>query len=99
MTIAEKYDKLIIGLVAGLILPFIVGFTIFAFSSSHFTLHSYLDRIIETHIITHSVTLCVFPNIGIFLLFNRFDMLKATRGVLAITIFWAVVVFCVKFFV
>jgi hypothetical protein len=99
MTLAEKYDKLLIGLVSGLILPFIVGLTIFAFSAGHFTLQAYLARIVETHIITHSITLCVFPNVGVFLLFNRFDMLRATRGVLAITIVWAVIVFGVKFFV
>ena len=53
-------------------------------------------RIADSNIITHSITLCVFPNIIIFLLFNQFDMLKATRGVLAITIVWAVIVFAVK---
>jgi hypothetical protein len=31
------------------------------------------------------------------MIFNQFDMLKATRGVLAITIVWAIVVFGVKF--
>jgi len=39
----------------------------------------------------------VFPNIFLFLLFIRFDMLKSARGVLGITIFWAVLVFAVKF--
>jgi hypothetical protein len=98
MTFIEKYDKLFIGLVSGLVLPFIVGFTIFFFSSGHLSLQAYLSRIVETHIITHSITLCVFPNVAVFLLFNRFDMLKATRGVLAVTIVWAVIVFAVKFF-
>jgi preprotein translocase subunit SecE len=31
------------------------------------------------------------------MIFNRFDMLRATRGVLAMTIIWAVIVFGVKF--
>lgn len=98
MTRAEKYDKLILGLLSGLALPFITGLIIFAFSAGNFTLHEYLVRIVESHIITHSITLCVFPNVAIFLLFNRYDMLKAARGVLAVTIVWAVIVFCVKFF-
>jgi len=41
--------------------------------------------------------MCVFPNVLIFLLFNRFDMLRASRGVLGITMAWAIVVFIVKF--
>jgi hypothetical protein len=97
MKFHEKYDKLITGIISGLVFPFLVGTVIFIFTSGHQSLHAYLVRIVDSHIITHSITLCVFPNILIFLLFNQFDMLKATRGVLAVTIVWAVIVFGVKF--
>jgi hypothetical protein len=94
-----KYDKVLTGVISGLVFPFIVGITIYLFSSGHQSLHSYLVRIADSSIITHSITLCVFPNILIFMIFNRFDMLRATRGVLAMTIVWAVIVFGVKFLV
>jgi hypothetical protein len=97
MKVHEKYDKIITGFISGLIFPFITGLIIYLFSSNHQSIHTYLGRIADSHIITHSITLCVFPNIIIFLIFNQFDMLKATRGVLAITIAWAIVVFGVKF--
>lgn len=97
MKFHEKFDKVVTGVLSGLLLPFIIGLITFAFSSGHQSLHTYLARIADSNIITHSITLCVFPNIVIFLLFNQFDMLKATRGVLAITIVWAVIVFGVKF--
>lgn len=97
MKVHEKYDKIITGLTSGLLFPFIVGLTIYLFTSNHQSIHTYLMRIANSDIITHSITLCVFPNIIIFLIFNQFDMLKATRGVLAITIVWAAVVFGVKF--
>ncbi len=96
MTFSEKFDKVVVGLIAGFVLPFIIGIIIFLFTSGNQSLHTYLIRIAETNIITHSITLCVFPNIAIFLLFNQFDMLRATRGVLAMTIAWAVLVFAVK---
>jgi hypothetical protein len=96
MKFHEKYDKVITGVISGFVLPFIVGTIIWLATSGHQSLHSYLSRIADSKIITHSITLCVFPNILIFLIFNRFDMLRATRGVLAITIFWAVLVFVVK---
>jgi hypothetical protein len=70
---------------------------VFAFTSGHLSMHSYLFRIAESNIITHAITLCVFPNVFIFLIFNRFDMLRASRGVLAMTIIWAVIVFGIKF--
>ena len=97
MTIPEKYDKLITGLISGFIFPFVIGLIIFLFSSGDISLGSYLSRLKESNIITHSITLCVFPNIFIFLIFNRFDMLRAARGMLAITIVWAIIVFAVKF--
>ena len=97
MTFYEKYDKVLIGLLSGLVLPLLVGLMIYIFSTGHLSIHSFLARISESNIITHSISICVFPNIIIFLIFNRFDMLRASRGVLAITIVWAVIVFGVKF--
>jgi hypothetical protein len=98
MNFTVKFDKTIAGFLTGLVFPFLVGITIFLFSHSHMSLQSYIERIIETHIITQSITLCVFPNVFIFLIYNRLDMLKATRGVLAMTIVWALIVFGVKLF-
>jgi hypothetical protein len=97
MKFYERYDKVLTGIISGLVFPFIIGAIIFIFTSGHQSLHTYLARIVNSDIVTHSITLCVFPNILIFLIFNRYDMLKATRGVLAMTIVWAVIVFGVKF--
>ena len=93
----EVYNKMITGLTAGSIFPFIVGFLIYLFTSEGRTIAEYLDRIIKAHIITHAITICVFPNVLLFLLFNRYDMLKASRGILAVTIIWAISVFIIKF--
>jgi hypothetical protein len=93
----EKYDKLYIGAFAGFALPLITGLLVFIFSSGSRSLTNYIQRIVEADIITHVISLCVIPNLFLFLIFNRLDMLRATRGVLGITLFWAVIVFAVKF--
>jgi len=93
----EKYDRQITGYLAGFILPVLIGLAFYLFSSVEQSLTEYFGRIVKAGIVTYILSLAVFPNIVIFLLFNRFDMLKATRGVLGITIFWAVVVFAIKF--
>jgi hypothetical protein len=98
MTIPEKYDRQITGLISGIIFPCVIGIIIFLFSSGDISLGSYLSRLKESNIVTHSITLCVFPNIFVFLIFTRFDMLKAARGMVTITIIWAIIVFAVKFF-
>jgi hypothetical protein len=97
MNFAEKYNKVITGLVAGFVFPFVVGLITFIFTHKNNSLSVYLSEVVDSHIVTHAITLCVFPNILIFLLFNRYDMLDASKGILAITIAWALVVFGVKF--
>ncbi len=92
-----RYDKVWIGFISGLFLPFIVGLIIFAFSSGDLSLKAFLLKLSDSNIITHSISLCVFPNVVIFLGFNWLDMLKAAKGVLAVTIIWAIIVFGVKF--
>ena len=92
----SRYDQVITGFVAGLILPLLVGIIIYLFSTDGMSIAEYLKQISRLNIITHSISLCVFPNVLIFLLFNRLDMLNAAKGVLAITIIWALIVFGVK---
>jgi hypothetical protein len=93
----EKYDKVYIGAVSGFVIPIIIGLCVYLFSSGDKTIIEYITRIIFADILTHIISLCVFPNIFLFLIFNRLDMLRATKGVLGITIFWAILVFAVKF--
>ncbi len=95
--ITEKFDRQITGYLAGFFLPIVIALFIYLFSSGEQTIAEYFARVVKAGIVTHILSLAVFPNIAIFLVFNRLDMLRATRGVLGITIFWAVVVFAIKF--
>jgi hypothetical protein len=99
MILPEKFDKLITGIISGLVLPFITVTIIFLVAKGNPDLQTWLKKIAAADIITHIITLSVFPNIFIFLLFNHFDMLKASKGVLGITVAWAILVFAVKFLV
>ena len=97
MTLTEKYDKVSVGAISGFVLPFLVALTVFLVSKGHPSIGSWLDRIVKANIVTHMVTLCVFPNVAIFLLFNYLDMLKTVKGILGVTIFWAAIVFIIYF--
>lgn len=94
----ERFDKTITGIIAGLLLPFIVALIIFLSAKGEPNLKAWIMRIDLAHIETHIISLCVFANLIIFFIFNKLDMLRATRGVLAITIAWAFVVFGIKIF-
>lgn len=97
MTRTEKYDKLSLGALVGFLVPVLIGLIIYLFSTGKQSIGEYIKRIIDADIVTHIISLCVFPNIFLFLISIRFDMLRAARGVLGITLFWAVLVFAVKF--
>lgn len=97
MKITEKYDKVIAGVLSGIILPLITALFMFIFAAGNPSLSTWLDRIVDAGISTHIITLAAFSNIVIFLIFNYFDMLRAARGVLGVTIMWAILVFGIKF--
>ncbi len=84
------------GFISGLLLPVAVFFIIYLVSDPGMSLKAYTARILSRNILAHIISLCVFPNVVLFLLFNRFDKLKSARGVLGITIIWALSVFGVK---
>ncbi len=96
MIFTEKFNNFPAGFISGLFLPVITGFIIYLFAPGQLSINAYVARIIETNVLTHSISICVFTNIIIFLIFNRFDMLRAVKGVLAVTIIWAVIVFGIK---
>ncbi|NSW93734.1 MAG: hypothetical protein HPY62_03390 [Bacteroidales bacterium] len=97
MSRPDKFDRTTTGALAGFILPILTGLLIYLFSSKGLSLSDYFTKIVTADIITHIISLSVLPNILIFLVFNRLDMLKASRGVVGITLFWAIIVFAVKF--
>ncbi len=93
MTFTGKFDKISTGVISGLLLPFMIAIIMFLFSKGDPSLKEWIGKILTADIVSKIITLCVFPNVLIFLLFNHFDMLRASRGVLGITIAWAVIVF------
>jgi hypothetical protein len=96
MRIAEKYDTLITGIVSGALLPVLVGVSIYIFTAHGVGLANYLERVLQPYFVIHAITLCVFPNVLIFLVYNQFDMLRAARGVLSVTIGYALIAFVLK---
>jgi hypothetical protein len=97
MSLSRKYNTVAAGVISAILIPVITGIGIWIFSAGNYDLASYFRRIAEAGITTHIVSLCVFPNIILFLIFNRFDMLNASKGVLGMTIIWALIVFLIKF--
>jgi len=96
MDFREKYNNALTGVISGIVIPVAAFFIFFLLTRHGLTLDLFIRRMIEVDNVTEVMSVSVFANILIFLLFNRFDMLRASRGVLGITIVWAFVVFGIK---
>ncbi|MDX9930121.1 MAG: hypothetical protein RBS37_09760 [Bacteroidales bacterium] len=94
---AEKYNRTITGVVAGIIVPSTVMFLFYLWKSGSMTVSEFFGKLVESGVLTNTVSVAVFVNVFVFLLFNRLDMLKASRGILGVTIIWAILVFIIKF--
>jgi hypothetical protein len=98
MRVTQRFNNALAGVAAGILLPAIAFIVVFLFTHNGLSFIDYFSRVEEAGNITSIMSVCVFSNIVAFLLFNRFDMLRASRGVLGITIAWAFVVFAIKLF-
>ncbi|MCU0366346.1 MAG: hypothetical protein MUC70_05475 [Bacteroidales bacterium] len=98
MRITERYNNVITGVISGIAMPVIAFLIFFLFTRNGLPMVQYLERVAETGKTTEVMSVAVFSNILIFLFFNRFDMLRASKGVLGITFIWAFIVFGIKLF-
>jgi hypothetical protein len=98
MSFSERFNNVISGVLSGLVIPMIAFFAFYLATSNGLSLVNYYRKCIEAGNLTQIISVCVFVNIAAFLLFNRFDMLRASKGVLGITIIWALFVFGIKIF-
>lgn len=91
-----RFDKIFIGLVIGLILPVIIFFITYKVKYDELEFSIYIQQIWQMKILLKILSLCVFPNLGAFLLFLRIKYERAARGVVMATFIYAFAVLVVK---
>jgi len=85
------------GFITGLLLPPVIFILVWLIVAGDISIQGYIERIITRDVITHFISICVFPNVFAFLIFNRLDYLNSSKGILGITIIWALLTFIIKF--
>jgi len=93
----KKFDNLGLGLMIGLLSPFLVLLLIF-FSryKGAYSLFSFLNVLFQLHVFTSLLSLCAIPNLFFFFLFTRTDRLYSARGILTATFVLAILVLIIK---
>lgn len=98
MRFSQKFNNAVSGVVAGIVVPLIAFLIFYLLTSNGLSIPDYFRKVEDAGNISEIMSVSVFANIIIFLVFNRFDMLRASKGVLGITIIWAFAVFGIKLF-
>ncbi|HCI55080.1 MAG TPA: hypothetical protein PLN06_00400 [Bacteroidales bacterium] len=88
----KKIDNTLISFVTGLSVSIVTALIIYVFTSKGQSLINYFKSIIIDGKLTLAATIYAVPDIILFFVFNRRNMLKAAKGMLAATIVWALLV-------
>jgi hypothetical protein len=93
----KKFDKIWVGTLAGIVLPFIVMGIVYFSSYGYLTVPQFLRKMVFASIILKLLSLCAVINLGAFFLFYRAKLDKAAKGVILATMVLAFVVVVDKF--
>jgi len=96
MKITEKYDRLAVGLVAGLLLPVLAFFVSWLILSDG-PLSQYIERFQKLNRVSSLISLSALPNLLLFFLFLWKNMNQSARGVIFATLILAFAMLIVKF--
>lgn len=94
MTIRKRnrFDRLSIGWIIGTFLPLIIFFITYQVKYSEMEFSVFVRSMLEMKVLLKLLSICVFPNLGFFMLFYRLKYDMAARGVILATFMYAFVV-------
>ena len=92
----HKLNTLATGIISGIVLPVIVYFIMYysKIQDVRFTLFSY--NLVIGNIVPIIISHCVLPNLLLFFIFNGFNWMQASKGVLGTTVVLVVILFAIK---
>ncbi len=92
----KALDKLWIGVVAGLILPFLAMLIFYYSSYAYLTAPEFLRKMAFQAVWLKLLSLCAVVNLGAFFLFYHYQIDRAARGVIFSTLIMALFVMFYK---
>lgn len=99
MTAKAKYNKVIIGLIPGIIIPVLTLIGFYIFKSRVDSLLAYIKLTIEMDLLSNVLSLCALPNLIIFFIFLSKNYYYSARGVIFATFIWALIVVIARYFI
>jgi len=97
MNKAHRYNRMITGVILGLLLPFAGMLTYYLLRKTDLPFSEFIRVYFNLGMLTHIISLSVLPNLLLFFAFIRSNWLYAARGVLMSTILFAISVAVIRF--
>ncbi|MBN1159525.1 MAG: hypothetical protein JXA61_09105 [Bacteroidales bacterium] len=91
-----KYNTLLTGITAGIILPVAVYFILYFASVRDVRSTLFSNLRIAANIIPILISHCIIPNLLLFLIFTGINWMQAAKGILGSTIVLTIILFAVK---
>ena len=92
----NRYDRILTGWVIGTIIPMIILLITYQVKYSEMEFMVFIQYMWRIKIFLKLLSVCVFPNLGFFLLFYRMKYDMAARGVILATFMYTFLVLVAK---
>lgn len=92
----NRFDRILTGWLLGTIMPLVIFLITYEVKYSEVEFSVYLRNIWNMKLFLKILSLCVFPNLGFFLLFYRLKYDMAARGVIMATFMYTFIVLIAK---
>jgi hypothetical protein len=89
-------NTLTTGIVSGIVLPVIVYFILYYAKVQDVSFTLFSNNLVIGNIIPIIISHCILPNLLLFFIFNGFNWIQASKGVLGTTVVLTVLVFAIK---
>jgi hypothetical protein len=92
----SRIDRLVVGFTIGLLVPVVFFMIVYQVKYGNMDFMIYIRKTWEMKILLKILSVCVFPDLGFFLLFYRRKYDMAARGVIMATFMYAFLVLVAK---
>jgi hypothetical protein len=93
----SKVNNIYLGIILGIIVPVITVLLAYKIRFNQYNLEEFFNLLVQRKILSSLLSLCVIPNLLVFLIFIWLNYLYSARGVLLSTFLVGFIIVVVKF--
>ena len=92
-----KVNNIYLGIILGILVPAITIFLVYKIRFNQYNLEEFINTFIQRKVLSSLLSLCIIPNLLVFMIFIWLNHLYSARGVLLSTFIIGFIIVGVKF--